>query len=215
MKKLFFNPNVSVGPFVFGTEREDIWKMMKREFGSERDLPVFETENYQTPYVQLEYINNKLISVSFIDDITRRDCEIYLGKEKIWPRTEKKLLPIFGRDSFVDIYGTYYHKDFSFIAEWDDRPPSLTIGCQGYCSELLENFRIFYTALEMKKGMNRSECRKLMNRPPEVSRDGKTDNYPYGIIKPELTSLTYDSDDRLIRAQKTFSEEDTIDILVK
>ena len=54
-----------------------------------------------------------------------------------------------------------------------------------------------------------------MNRPPEVSRDGKTDNYPYGIIKPELTSLTYDSDDRLIRAQKTFSEEDTIDILVK
>ena len=67
----------------------------------------------------------------------------------------------------------------------------------------------------MKKGMNRSECRKLMNRPPEVSRDGKTDNYPYGIIKPELTSLTYDSDDRLIRAQKTFSEEDTIDILVK
>ena len=90
MKKLFFNPNVSVGPFVFGTEREDIWKMMKREFGSERDLPVFETENYQTPYVQLEYINNKLISVSFIDDITRRDCEIYLGKEKIWPRTEKK-----------------------------------------------------------------------------------------------------------------------------
>jgi len=89
MKKLILNPNVSVGPFVFGTKREDMWAIMKKEFGSERDLPVFETEDYENPHVQLEYIDEKLISVTFIDDIRKRYCEIYLGNEKIWPRTEK------------------------------------------------------------------------------------------------------------------------------
>ena len=98
MKKLFLNPNVSVGPFVFGTEQKEMWKIMKKEFGSERELPVFESEDYQNPHVQLEYIDRKLISVTFIDDIRERYCEIYLGKEKIWPRTEKKFLSIFGRD---------------------------------------------------------------------------------------------------------------------
>ncbi len=75
MKKLILNPNVSVGPFVFGTKREDMWKIMKKEFGSERDLPVFETELYEDPNVQLEYIDEKLISVSFSDEIRKRYCE--------------------------------------------------------------------------------------------------------------------------------------------
>ena len=35
MKKLILNPNVSVGPFVFGTEQEKIWEIIKKEFGSE------------------------------------------------------------------------------------------------------------------------------------------------------------------------------------
>ena len=67
----------------------------------------------------------------------------------------------------------------------------------------------------MKKGMNRKECRTLMNRTPQVSIDGRTDNYPFGIIKPEVTSLTYDSDDRLIKACQSFPDENIIDIRLK
>ena len=163
----------------------------------------------------IEYKDNKLISVSFIDDITKRYCEIYLGKEKIWPRTEKKFLSIFGESAFIEVFGSYYHTELSLTVGWDDNPPSLTIGCKGYSTEIVENYRLFYTALKMKKGMNRKECRTLMNRTPQVSIDGRTDNYPFGIIKPEVTSLTYDSDDRLIKACQSFPDENIIDIRLK
>ena len=29
MKKLILKPNISVGPFVFGTEQEEVWKIIK------------------------------------------------------------------------------------------------------------------------------------------------------------------------------------------
>lgn len=221
MKKLILNPNVSVGPFVFGTEQEKIWEIIKKEFGSESKPiienvpPAYKEEYHENPHVHLEYKDNRLISVSFMDDITRRYCEIYLGKEKIWPRTEKKFLSIFGESAFIEVFGLYYHTELSLIANWDDNPTSLTIGCKGYSTEIVENFRLFYTALEMKKGMNRKECRTLMNRTPQVSIDGRTDNYPFGIIKPEVTSLTYDSDDRLIKACQSFPDENIIDIRLK
>ena len=188
MRKLVLNPNVSVGPFVFGTEQKEMWKIMKNEFGSERDplversLPAYETEYYANPDVNLSYKDNKLISVTFIDDIRERYCEIYLGKEKIWPRTEKKFLSIFGRDSFVEVYGSYYHTEFSLAVGWDDNPPSLLIGQEGYCSEAVENYQLFDTVLNMKKGMNRNDCRMLINRIPIVSDDGKTDHYPFRLI---------------------------------
>ncbi len=35
MKKLILNHTISAGPFVFGTEQEEIWKIIKRELGSE------------------------------------------------------------------------------------------------------------------------------------------------------------------------------------
>ena len=54
-----------------------------------------------------------------------------------------------------------------------------------------------------------------MNRTPQVSIDGRTDNYPFGIIKPEVTSLTYDSDDRLIKACQSFPDDNIIDIRLK
>jgi hypothetical protein len=212
MKKLILNPNVSVGPFVFGTKREDMWAIMKKEFGSERDLPVFETEDYENPHVQLEYIDEKLISVTFIDDIRKRYCEIYLGNEKIWPRTEKKFLSIFGRDSFVETFGAFYHTELSLLIDCDHNPPSLTIGCDGYCNEIVENFRLFYTASKMKKGMSRDECRMLINRQPLISDDGRTDCYPYGKLRPEVTSLTYDSNNKLIKATQSYPEGKVLNI---
>ena len=217
MRKLVLNPNVSVGPFVFGTEQKEMWKIMKNEFGSERDplversLPAYETEYYANPDVNLSYKDNKLISVTFIDDIRERYCEIYLGKEKIWPRTEKKFLSIFGRDSFVEVYGSYYHTEFSLAVGWDDNPPSLLIGQEGYCSEAVENYQLFDTVLNMKKGMNRNECRMLINRIPVVSDDGKTDHYHHGVIRPEKISLTYDSRNNLVKLIKTFPDGEIID----
>ena len=50
---------------------------MKNEFNSERELPTdrslpaFETEYYENPNVHLEYKDNKLISITFIDDIRK------------------------------------------------------------------------------------------------------------------------------------------------
>ena len=204
MRKLVLNPNVSVGPFVFGTEQKEMWKIMKNEFGSERDplversLPAYETEYYANPDVNLSYKDNKLISVTFIDDIRERYCEIYLGKEKIWPRTEKKFLSIFGRDSFVEVYGSYYHTEFSLAVGWDD-------------SEAVENYQLFDTVLNMKKGMNRNDCRMLINRIPVVSDDGKTDHYHHGVIRPEKISLTYDSRNNLVKLIKTFPDGEIID----
>ncbi len=42
--------------------------------------------------------------------------------------------------------------------------------------------------------------------------DSSTHDYPFGIIKPEVTSLTYDSDDRLIKPCQSFPDENIIDI---
>ena len=145
MKKLILDPNVSVGPFVFGTEQEKIWEIIRDEFSSECNPiienipPVYKSEYHENPNVHLEYKDNKLISVSFIDDITKRYCEIYLGKEKIWPRTEKKFLSIFGESAFIEVFGSYYHTELSLTVGWDDNPPSLTIGCKGYSTEIVEN----------------------------------------------------------------------------
>jgi len=61
--------------------------------------------------------------------------------------------------------------------------------------------------------MIRTECRMLINRPPKVSNDGRTDNYLYGIIKPEVTSLTYDSNDKLIIVSQSFPNGHVINIL--
>ena len=39
MIQLILEPNISVGPFVFGTSQKEIWEIMKNEFNSERELP--------------------------------------------------------------------------------------------------------------------------------------------------------------------------------
>ncbi len=219
MHKLILNPNISVGPFVFGTEQQEMWEIMKKEFGSVRDSlverrkPSYESEYYENPDVHLEYKDGKLISVNFIDDITERYCEIYLEGQKIWPRTERKFLSMFGRDSFTEIYGSYYHTKLSLAVGWDDNPPSLLIGQEGYCAEAVEHFRFFQIVLKMKKGMPRNECRMVINRTYQVSEDGRTDDYPYGVIKREVTSLTFDSDNRLIKSWQSFPDGHVINIL--
>ena len=219
MHKLILNPNISVGPFVFGVEQKEIWRIMKEEFGSEqnpvveRELPDYESEYYENLNINFEYKDNKLISVMFIDDIRERYCEIYLGNEKIWPRTEKKFLSIFGRDSFVDVYGSYYHTGFSLAVGWDDDPPSLTIGQEGYSAEIVENYKLFDTVSGMEKGMNRNECRAIIGRTPNVSADGRTDTYSHGVIRPEIVSLTFDSDNKLITVTKRFPDGDVLNIL--
>ncbi len=221
MKKLILNPNISVGPFVFGTEQEEVWKIIKREFGSERDpdtersLPAYEAEYYPIPDILLEFKNKKLLSVSFNDDISHRYCEIYLGNEKIWPRSKKKFFSIFGGESFVDVYGRYFHPQLSIGADWDDDLPSLLIGQEGYSTEMIETYRIFDIVESMTKMMDRKECRMLINRPPQISEDGRTDFYPYGVIKPEVTELTFDSNDKLIRAVQTFTDGDVLNISLK
>ena len=219
MKKLILNPNISVGSFVFGTEQEEVWKIVKREFGSERDpktersLPAYEAEYYPIPNILLEFKERKLLSVSFNDDISQRYYEIYLGKEKIWPRSKKKFFSIFSMDSFVDVYGRYFHPQLSIGVDWDDDLPSLLIGQPGYSAEMIENYRLFDAALAMKKGINRDECRILINRTPQVSEDGRTDFYPYGVIKPEVTALTFDANDKLTNAVQTFPDGDIVNIL--
>ncbi|MEE3423481.1 MAG: hypothetical protein VZR11_12380 [Succinimonas sp.] len=83
MKKLILNPNISVGPFVFGTEQEEVWKIVKREFCSEHDLdnerslPAYEAEYCPIPDILLEFKDKKQLSVSFNDDISQRYCEIH------------------------------------------------------------------------------------------------------------------------------------------
>ena len=113
MIELRFIPNISVGPFVFGTEREEVWKMMKNEFGTERELPTFEREYYKYPNVFLEFIENKLMSVSFADDYPKRYCDIYFNDERIWPRTQEKFFSIFEGNTFVDVYGSYMSSELS------------------------------------------------------------------------------------------------------
>lgn len=54
----------------------------------------------------------------------------------------------------MEAYGSYYHTEFSIAVGWDDNPHSLTIGQKGYCSEIVENYQLFDTVLNMKKGMN-------------------------------------------------------------
>ena len=212
MKKLILNPNISVGPFVFGTEQEEVWKIVKREFGSERDpktersLPAYEAEYYPIPNILLEFKERKLLSVSFNDDISQRYCEIYLGKEKIWPRSKKKFFSIFSMDSFVDVYGRYFHPQLSIGVDWDDDLPSLLIGQPGYSSEMIENYRLFDIAISLKKMTDRKECRRLINRTPQVSEDGRTDYYPFGVIKPEVISLTFDANNKLIKVIKKFPD---------
>ncbi len=218
MHKLQLVPNVSVGPFVFGMDQAEVHAMMKREFGSERgprverSLPAYESEYYANPDVHLEFKESKLISVFFIDDIRERFIEIYFGGVKIWPRTEKKFLSIFGKDSFVEMR-RFFHIDFSLSPDWSENPPSLIVGQEGYCAELVECRQIVDIALGMKKGMSRSECRKLLERQMEISDDGRTDIYRHGVIKPEVLSLTYDPDDLLLTVSQRFPSGNVINFV--
>ena len=100
MNKFNLEPNVSVGPLVFGTQRQEIREIMKDRFDAEVDLPVFEREYYKTLNVFLEYVDEKLVSVEFVDDRENRTCEIYYQKEKIWPRTKKKFFALLGNETF-------------------------------------------------------------------------------------------------------------------
>ena len=218
MKKLILTPNISVGPFVFGTEQEEVWKIIKMEFESERNpktersLPAYEAEYYPIPNILLEFKERKLLSVSFNDDISQRYCEIYLGKEKIWPRSKKKFFSIFGAESFVDVYGRYFHPQLSIGVDWDDDLPSLLIGQPGYSTEMIENYRLFDIAIRLKKMTDRKECCRLINRTPQVSEDGRTDCYPFGVIKPEVISLTFDANNKLIKVIKKFPDEYLLNI---
>lgn len=205
MKKFILNPNISVGPFVFGMEREEVWKMMKDKFGTERELPTFEREYYTNPNVLLEYIDNKLVSVSFVDDRYRRYCEIYLNGEKIWPRTQKKFFSIFGEHSFVDVYGEYMSSELSIATEWElDGRHNLLLAITGYSKEMIECFQFFGIILELKKGMERDKVRKLIGRTPKISNDGRTDCYPQGFYSPEETFITYDANNRLVKITKKY-----------
>ncbi len=219
MHKLEFVPNVSVGPFIFGMEQSEVHKIIKGVFKSEsepqveRDLPSYESEYYPNPDIHVEYKNKKLISVFFIDDIRQRYCEIYLNNEKIWPRTKKKFFSIFGQDSFVELYDSFSHNEFSLCPNWENSPPSLVVGQKGYCAELVETQQLVDIVFEMRKGMTRDHCRMLIGRKPEVSADGMTDNYPHGTIKPEIMSLTYGPDNLLLRASHSYPNGHVINIV--
>lgn len=145
MRKLLFVPDTSVGPFVFGARQSDVRKLMKIAFDSEcqqpmrRKPPAYELEYYANPDVILGYKDSKLISVDFIDDRRERFCEIYLEKEKIWPRTENKFLSIFGDEAFINMYDTYYHAAYSLAVTWKYKPSSLLVG-QADFSETIELF---------------------------------------------------------------------------
>ena len=79
----------------------------------------------------------------------------------------------------------------------------------------MENFQLANAILNMKKGMNRNECRMIINSIPQVSCDGRTDCYPHGIIRPEVTSLTFDSDNKLIKASQTFPNGEVVNFTLE
>ncbi len=219
MYKLQLVPNVSVGPFVFGMEQAEVHAMMKREFGSEQDplverrFPVYESEYYDNLNVRLEYKEGKLITVYFIDNIKERFIEIHFGGVKIWPRTKKKFASIFGRDIFEDDLGVLYHKEYSLIAGWDGQINKLIVGQEGYCAEMLESIQLFFAASSLSKGMSRSECRKLMERQPEISDDGRTDIYRHGFIEPDVISLAYDPDDLLLTVTQLLPDGQVVNLV--
>ncbi len=117
----------------------------------------------------------------FIDNIRERSIEIYFGGVKIWPRTEKKFLSIFGKDSFEEICW-FFHIDFSLSPDWSENPPSLIVGQECYCVELVEGRQIADIVMGMKKGMSRSGSRKLLECQMEISDDCRTDIYRHGVI---------------------------------
>ncbi len=217
MIKFEFIPNASIGSFVFGMRREEVWKIMKTEFGSERD-PIAsdgDSDSFLYPNLDFEYFNNKLISVAVVDDINKRYCEVYLRKEKIWPRTERKIMSMFGRDSFTDIYSTYYHTELSMVFSWDDNPKCLLLAQKGYCTEYVESFQFYELLHVLKKGCDRQEVRKILQKPYHVSADGRTDCYHYGFLSPKDVTVLFDDDDRLLNVNLKFYDGTDIDIGLK
>ena len=59
----------------------------------------------------------------------------------------------------------------------------------------------------------KNECRVIIGRTPSVSADGRTDTYSHGVIRPEIVSLTFDSDNKLITVTKRFPDGDVLNIL--
>ena len=220
MKKLILNPNISVGHFMFGADREQILEIIKKEFNTDCEpitdchSPTYHTEYFENPDIYLEYKDNKLVSVKFYNHPKLRYCEVYLGNEKIWPRTEKKFLSIFGREAFTEIGSAYCHTQLSLKALWQEKPAELIAGAEGYCAEIIQNFRYLITSIEdLDRGMSRNECRRLMKNPPQFSEDGRTDCYSCGVFQPRVTSLTYDADDKLMAASHTYPDGSVLHML--
>lgn len=113
------------------------------------------------------------------------------------------------------MFGSYRHPDLSLAACWDDNPPSLLIAQAGYCAEAIENFKLFNTVSDLKKGMPREVVRKLIKHTPQISDDGRTDHYSLGSIAPEVTSVTFDSNDNLIKITKKFTSGNKLNISLK
>ncbi len=214
MIKLDFIPNVSVGPFVFGMVRKDIWKIMQTKFGSEREHVVFDDlgDCYLYPNFQFEYCDNQLISINILDDINKRYCDVYLGEEKIWPRTERKIMSMFGRDSFTDIYSTYYHTELSMVFRWYDNPKSLLLAQKGYCTEYVESFQFFELLHVLKIGSKRQDVRRTLKKKFRVSGNGRTDCYHYGFLSPKDVTVLFDDEDRLLNVNMKFHDGTDIDL---
>ncbi len=126
----------------FGTERTEVWKIMKWEFGTERDQPVYDFEYYPDLNLQLYYFKERLISANFINENDEHGCEIYLAGQKIWPFSHKKFFSLFGEEAFVENLAIYDHAELSISAGWEDEVPTLLLAGRGYCAEHIENMRI-------------------------------------------------------------------------
>ncbi len=213
MNKFNLEPNVSVGPLVFGTQRQEIREIMKDRFDAEVDLPVFEREYYKTLNVFLEYVDEKLVSVEFVDDRENRTCEIYYQKERIWPRTKKKFFALLGNETFDDVFGVLMCRNLSLNVDWEPgEPPSLLVAQGGYCGELIDCYSLVTKVLDLKKGMDRENVRDILCFTPQISDDSRTDIYALGVYSPEVTFLTYDENDKLIKIVKKYNSgnEDTL-----
>ena len=219
VRKLQLEPNVSVGPFVFGMDQAEVRRIMKTDFGSEpdpgtdRNIPGYATDLYDEPEVRFEYLGGKLIAVSFAQEVSQSGIEIYLDKVKIWPLAEYQFVPLFGRAALAEQAETFYHFGYSLSVDWTEDHPSLVIGREGYSSEAFESVSLFRTVIRLKKGMTRDECRKLMERDPEVSPNGRSDRYPHGTIRPEIYCLTYDPGDRLIQTSHQFPGAEAVKMI--
>ncbi len=210
---LDLDPGISVGPLKFGTDREEICKIIKKEYGCDREILEEYRDFYESLDLLLDFNDNKLERAQFIADPHNKACEIKFNGEKIWPRTRKKFFSIFEKYNFAVFFECYTNADLDIGAQWVDNPPTFAASEKGYGATWIETMRLTKVTLSLKKGMKRSEIRSLIKLEPTISDDGCTDIFHDDKYLTTYIHLTYNTDGILVSGFEHFPDDKKIDIV--